>query len=247
MNLEHAPVTSTPTQFDDPSQTAVHALVIEHLWLAETLARRYAGRGLDRDDLAQVARLALVKAARRFDRALGDSFPAYATFCISGEIKRYFRDSGWMVRPPRRLQELSARQRQVDSDLSLQLGRRPTPLELSSALGISPQELQRAQATNGCFHGTSLDAPAIQDSAVGGRLDLEDDATVAVEERDWLARALSGLSERELRVIRLRFVHDMTQSQIGSDIGISQIQVSRILRATLERLRTTMTASMAPT
>ena len=235
------------TLLEHSSRPVAADLVIEHLGLADALARRYAGRGLELDDLAQVARLALVKAAHRFDASLGDSFPAYATVCISGEIKRHFRDAGWIVRPPRRLQELSAQQRQVESELNVTLGRRPTPPELAAALGISEPELRRVEATAGCFHGASLDAPANQESGLRRRASDEPDPVVVLEERDWLATALAGLSERELGVIRLRFVHDMTQSQIGSHIGLSQIQVSRILRATLDRLRMTMTASLRTT
>ncbi len=243
VNGTASPSTTTAPP-DEVHGAAAEALVMEHLRLADSLARRYAGRGLEPDDLAQVARLALVKAAHRFDPSLGDCFPAYATVCVSGEIKRHFRDAGWMVRPPRRLQELSVQQRQAEFDLSLRLGRQPTAPELSAALGISEQELRRVQATAGCFHGASLDAPAHQDSGVSPRADHEEDPAVVIDERDWLGTALAGLTERELGVIRLRFVDDMTQSQIGTHIGLSQIQVSRILRATLARLRSTMTASL---
>ena len=225
--------------------TGTDAVVIDHLGLADSLARRYAGRGLEYDDLSQVARLALVKAAHRFDVEVGDSFPAYATACISGEIKRHFRDIGWMVRPPRRLQELGAQQRQCEAELNLRFGRPPTPLELSAAMGISREELRHVDATAGCFHGASLDAPANHESGLRRRPDDEDDPQGEFEDRDWLDTALAQLSERELGVIRLRFVHEMTQSQIGAHIGLSQIQVSRILRSTLERLRSTMTASLA--
>ena len=226
------------------SRAGADALVVDHLWLADALAGRYAGRGLERDDLSQVARLALVKAAKRFDVAVGASFPAYATACITGEIKRHFRDVGWMVRPPRRLQELSAQQRQCEGELNLRLGRPPTAVELAAALGVSVPELRRVEATSGCFHGASLDVPGNQGAGVLRWVDPGDDPHVAIEERDWLTTALAELSERELGVIRLRFVHGMTQSQIGGQIGLSQIQVSRILRSALERLRRTMTASL---
>ncbi len=231
----------------------IDAMVVVHLGLADALARQYAGRGVDSEDLAQVARLALVRAAHRFDPLRGASFSTYATPCILGELRRYFRDVGWLVRPPRRLQELSAQQGRAEADLSLHLGRSPTATELARALGVTPETLAEVRRTSGWFHGVSLDALITDDDgALAGstalehldRVDQHRDAVLAVDDREWLAMALAELTERELRVIRLRFVHVWTQERIAQQIGVSQMQVSRILRSSLERLRVAMYSSL---
>lgn len=243
----------TPAFFSNNDSAAVEALVVEHLEFADSIARRYTGRGVDGDDLTQVARMALVKAAQRFDPAVGHSFAAYASPCISGEIKRHFRDAGWMIRPPRRLQELGAEYRQVGAELTHRLGRPATRTELATALRIDSRELNAIEKAAGVFSCLSLDAPA-----PNGDRQSDDYARVAagphieepsasIEDRDWLVRALSGLSDREQRLIRLRFADAWTQTQIADHLGVSQMQVSRILRATLAALRTAMNASLTAT
>ena len=136
------------------------ALVLLNLGLADGIAARYLGRGIDRDDLVQVARLGLVKAVRRFRPGVGQSFVGFAAPTISGEIKRHFRDTGWMVRPPRRLQELGARIRDVEKDLEQDLHRRPRPDELAAALEVDESQVRAARQAASSFHALSLDLPA---------------------------------------------------------------------------------------
>ena len=211
--------------------------VVLTLDLVDGVARRYHGRGMERDDLVQVGRMALVKAANGYRCGLGSSFAAYAVPTISGEIKRHFRDQGWLVRPPRRLQELRAevageqeRQRQV-------LMREPTDAELACGLQLSPDQVREVHSSSMAYHAMPLDL--LDGPGLPGDEPWFDDVVVA---RDALRRALDGLGERDLRIIRLRFVEEQTQSQIGAALGVSQMQVSRLLTSILERLRASMDA-----
>ena len=221
------------------------ALVLLNLGLADGIAARYLGRGIDRDDLVQVARLGLVKAVRRYRPGVGQSFVGFAAPTISGEIKRHFRDTGWMVRPPRRLQELGARIRDVEKDLEQDLHRRPRPAELAAALEVDESQVRDARQAASSFHALSLDLPATPgqmppDVAV----EESDDPFASVDDSAWLRGALNDLTDRERVVLRLRFVDLLTQSEIAEQIGVSQMQVSRILRSTLTRLRVRLVASM---
>jgi RNA polymerase sigma-B factor len=221
------------------------ALVLLNLGLADGIAARYLGRGIDRDDLVQVARLGLVKAVRRFRPGVGQSFVGFAAPTISGEIKRHFRDTGWMVRPPRRLQELGARIRDVEKDLEQDLHRRPRPDELAAALEVDESQVRAAREAASSFHALSLDLPASPgQSAPEVSLEDSDDPFAAVDDSAWLRDALDDLTDRERVVLRLRFVDLLTQAEIAERIGVSQMQVSRILRATLTRLRLRLRASM---
>ncbi len=221
------------------------ALVMLNLGLADGIASRYLGRGIDRDDLVQVARLGLVKAVRRFRPGVGQSFVGFAAPTISGEIKRHFRDTGWMVRPPRRLQELGARLRDAEKDLEQDLHRRPTPDELATALEVDESQVRAAREAASSFHALSLDLPA-SPGQTPPEVSLEeaDDPFAAVDDSAWLRDALDDLTDRERVVLRLRFVELLTQSEIAERIGVSQMQVSRILRATLTRLRLRLRASL---
>ena len=224
---------------------AVQAVVLLNLGLADGIASRYVGRGIDREDLVQVARLGLVKAVRRFRPGLGQSFAGFAAPTISGEIKRHFRDTGWMVRPPRRLQELGARLRHVEKELEQQLHRRPTNAELAQTLGVDPAHVHAAREAASSFHALSLDVPATVGHAhAEGSLEEAEDPFAAIDNDAWLSAALSDISERERLVLRLRFVDLLTQSEIATQIGVSQMQVSRILRGTLNRLRERLQASL---
>ena len=221
------------------------ALVLLNLGLADGIAARYLGRGIDRDDLVQVARLGLVKAVRRYRPGVGQSFVGFAAPTISGEIKRHFRDTGWMVRPPRRLQELGARIRDVEKDLEQDLHRRPRPAELAAALEVDESHVRDARQAASSFHALSLDLAATPgqmppDVAV----EESDDPFASVDDSAWLRGALNDLTDRERVVLRLRFVDLLTQSEIAEQIGVSQMQVSRILRSTLTRLRVRLVASM---
>jgi RNA polymerase sigma-B factor len=222
----------------------VDTVVLLNLGLADGIASRYLGRGLERDDLVQVARLGLVKAVRRYRPALGQSFAGFAAPTISGEIKRHFRDTGWMVRPPRRLQELGARLRDAEKELEQQLHRRPTPAEIATLLGVDESEVRAAREASSSFHAVSLDLPMTTEHRPDVAVDDTDDPFAALDDSEWLGAALHDLTDRERTVLRLRFVESMTQSQIAEHIGVSQMQVSRILRATLSRLRCRLESSM---
>lgn len=213
-------------------------LVRLHLPLADGIAGRYSGRGIERDDLVQVARLGLLKAVHRFNADRGVVFPAFATPTITGEVKRHFRDHGWAVRPPRRLQELHARVGPVSRELEQRLHRPPVPEELAGELEVELAELTRAlEAATGFTtlsfdHRPGDDAPSLEQ-----QLPAEDDEIEHIEDRVALRAAIEALDNRERLVVTLRFDHDLTQSQIAQRLGVSQMQVSRILTKLLARLR----------
>lgn len=213
--------------------------VLLNLGLADGIAARYSGRGIDWDDLVQVGRVGLLKAVRGYRAGKGAGFTAYATPTIAGEIKRYFRDYGWMVRPPRRLQELHSELSTVEPDLQQRLHRSPSAGELAGALGVERGELSDALVARGGYTALSLDAPTRTDSglSLGDGLPDDSDAYEAVERAEWLRPAMARLTDRERRIIRLRFVDGLTQEQIGRQLGVSQMQVSRLLAGILGRLR----------
>jgi len=213
--------------------------VLLNLVLADGIAARYAGRGVEWDDLVQVARVGLLKAVVGYRGSNGAGFAAYASPTIAGEIKRYFRDYGWMVRPPRRLQEMHSQLHLVEPDLQQQLHRSPTADELARALGVEPGELSEALMAAGGYTPLSLDAPTHADSGVslGDGLPDDSDPYNVVERAEWFRPALARLTDRERRIIRLRFVEGLTQVQIGRHLGVSQMQVSRLLAQVLGRLR----------
>ena len=216
-----------------------HEVVLLNLALADNIARRYAGRGIEWDDLVQVGRVGLLKAVVGYEAGKGAGFPAYATPTIAGEIKRYFRDHSWMVRPPRRLQELHAELSSIEPNLRQQLHRAPSAGELAGALGVEPEELSNAMVARSGYSALSLDAPTRADSglSLGDALPDDNDAYEAVERVEWLRPALARLSDGERRIIALRFVDGLSQEQIGSRLGVSQMHVSRLLARLLGRLR----------
>lgn len=223
-----------------------------NLRLADGIAARYAGRGLERDDLIQVARLGLLKAIVGYRAGEATSFTAYARPTIDGEIKRYFRDHGWMVRPPRRVQEMHGQLRSVRSDLEQQLQRAPSRREVARALGVEFAELSETLTAAGGYTALSLDAPTDPDSgqSLGDQLPDHNDYFQMVERAEWLRPALTRLTDRERQIIQLRFADGQTQEQIGRHLGLSQMQVSRLLTGVLARLRedlgiTTRAASTA--
>lgn len=205
--------------------------------LADGIALRYRGRGIDVDDLKQVARTALVKAVTRYRPGSGRSFAAFASPTISGEIKRWFRDHGWSVRPPRRLQELRVLVSTQGERLRHELGREPTCAELADALAVAPSEVSEARVCSAGYHAVSLDMPTAGGTAVGEHLLAMSAPFAIVDSLDALRRALPLLTDRQRRVLHLRFVEELTQSEIGEEIGVSQMQVSRILSSTLAALR----------
>ncbi|KGN32945.1 RNA polymerase sigma factor [Knoellia sinensis KCTC 19936] len=210
--------------------------VVLTLDLADDVARRYRGRGVESDDLTQVGRLALVKAANGYRHRAGSVFPAYAIPTISGEIKRYFRDHGWIVRPPRRLQELRAELAQTEGRMQQSVLREPTERELADALDVDPEDIREARFCSAGYHALSLDAPGAS-RAAAALAPADSGADDVIADRDALGRALAQLTQREQLIVRLRFVDELTQLEIGRSIGLSQMQVSRLLTGILGRLR----------
>jgi RNA polymerase sigma-B factor len=214
----------------DGTGAAVDELVLEHLPLARSVAAHYRNRGEPYDDLLQVAYLGLVKAAQRFDPAAGHRFAAYAGPTITGEVRRYFRDHGWNVRPPRRLQELRARLLAEDAD---------TPEELlAQRLDATVAEVRAARQASNAYSAVSLDAAhGPEDTPLSDLLADDGDDTAVVDDLLTLRRATAGLDERDRRILHLRFYREATQSEIAAELGVSQMQVSRLLAALLHRLR----------
>ncbi|MFF4018205.1 RNA polymerase sigma factor SigF [Streptomyces sp. NPDC001843] len=214
-------------------------LVRMHLPLVEHLARRFRNRGEPLDDLTQVATIGLIKSVDRFDPDRGVEFSTYATPTVVGEIKRHFRDKGWAVRVPRRLQELRLSLTTATAELSQQHGRSPTVHELAEKLAISEEEVLEGLESANAYSTLSLDVPDTDDEspAVADTLGAEDEALEGVEYRESLKPLLEDLPPREKRILLLRFFGNMTQSQIAQEVGISQMHVSRLLARTLAQLR----------
>jgi RNA polymerase sigma-B factor len=229
---------------DDPRrQVTRDRLVTLHLPLVEHLARRFRNRGEPYDDLVQVATIGLIKAIDRYDPERGVEFSTYATPTIVGEIKRWFRDKGWAIRVPRRLQELRLAIGSATATLTQDLGRSPTVSELAQQIGATEDEILEGLESASAYSTLSLDAPDGVDGdtpAVLSNLGKEDEALVDVENRESLKPLLSELTDRERRILMLRFFAGMTQSQIAGEIGISQMHVSRLLARTLAKLRAGM-------
>ncbi|MHB1446021.1 MAG: RNA polymerase sigma factor SigF [Acidimicrobiales bacterium] len=217
-------------------------LVNAHLGLAEYLARRFANRGEPLDDLIQVASIGLVKAVDRFDPDRPVEFSTYATHTIAGELKRHFRDKGWAVRAPRRLQELYLRLGQAVAELSQELGRSPTVAELAAGMQASEEEVLEAMEAGQAYRFASLDAPAPGpddegSSTLASQLGEDDLTMAAAEDRAALSPLLASLPARERRILFLRFFQGLTQSEIATQLGISQMHVSRLLARSLSQLR----------
>jgi RNA polymerase sigma-B factor len=214
-------------------------LVELHLPLAEYLARRFGNRGEPHEDLVQVATIGLIKAIDRFDLERGVAFSTYATPTIVGEIKRHFRDRGWTIRVPRRLQEIQAVINSAVSDLGQELGRSPTVAELARRVGVSEEEILEGLESANAYSPLSLDAPdpSGEVGAVIEQLGDYDDALDAVVDRETVKPLLDQLDARAKRILLLRFFRNMTQSQIAEELGISQMHVSRLLSRTLADLR----------
>ena len=210
-------------------------LIEQHLSLARTLARRFANRNEPLDDLEQVAMLGVLKAVERFDPEHGTPFAAFAIPTVVGELRRHFRDRGWMVRVPRRVQDLHLRIGTVVSELSQQLGRSPSPTEIADAAGVRDEDVLEALEAGNRYRPTSLDVASSgsDGDARMGRADIE---LVSVEDRATLLHLLRHLPERERRVMYMRYFEDMTQAEIAEAIGVSQMHVSRLLTRSLDAL-----------
>ncbi len=214
-------------------------LVGIHLPLVEYLARRFRNRGEPLEDLIQVGTIGLLKAIDRFDLQREVEFSTYATPTIVGELKRHFRDKGWAVRVPRRLQELNLSLNKVVAELSQEIGRSPTISEIAAKVRLSEEEVLEGLDTSNAYAVISLDAPAGGEDAptVSEHIGSEDESLEALEYRAALGPLIAELPERERRILYLRFFRGMTQSQIAARLGISQMHVSRLLNRTLGVLR----------
>ena len=226
---------------EEGDMDAREKLVMSHLNLVRFLANKFKNRGEPLDDLVQVGYLGLLKAIDRFDPSRGLEFTTYATPTILGDIKRHFRDNGWSVRVPRRLQELSAKVNQATDTLTTQLQRSPTIEEVADYLDASVDEVLEAMESSSAYSSVPLegtgssegeDAPSIID-----RYASEDNELSFTDDRLVIEEALQSFSPREREVIELRFLKGMTQIEIAQQLGISQVQVSRLLRRTLKKIQ----------
>ncbi|WP_242532767.1 SigB/SigF/SigG family RNA polymerase sigma factor [Nocardioides sp. S5] len=220
----------------------VHELIEANVAVARSMAARYRNRGIDLDDLEQVALVGLTKAAQRFDPTAGHDFMAYAAPTIRGELRRHFRDAGWMIRVPRRLQELQARIATAEQDLLAALGRSPQPSEIAAHLGADLDDVVEALSADGCFRPTSIDTTAGDgDDTIASLIGWHDPGLTSVEARLVLDTAIAGLPERERRILHWRFVDERTQAEIADLLGLTQAQISRILARVLRQLRADLT------
>jgi RNA polymerase sigma-B factor len=223
----------------DGDLSARERLIEHHMPLVQSLARRYANRGEQLEDLVQIGAIGLIKAIDRFDPQRGVALTTYAMPTIIGEIKRHFRDRGWAVRVPRGLQELGMRVSRLVEQLTVELERSPTIAELAKAAGVGEEEVLEALESSRAYASVSLTSPEGDEEegdpfeAIGG----DDPAYLVSEDRATLAPGFAVLDQRERRIILLRFYAGLTQSQIAARIGISQMHVSRLIRRALERLR----------
>jgi RNA polymerase sigma-B factor len=231
-------------------QAAREALVERFLPLATQLARRYHRGHEPLDDLIQVASVGLLKAIDRFDPARGTAFSSFAVPTIVGELKRYYRDKGWAVRVPRDLQDLTLRVERATDRLVHTLGRAPTVSELADDLGVTIEDVLEAHEAAAAHRADSLDRPGSDDDQDGlqviDTLGGEEPGYLQAEHSATLEPMLSALSDREREILRLRFAEDLTQSEIGDRVGLSQMHISRLLRQAVARLREAAQPSEEP-
>lgn len=226
-----------------------HDLVVNHLQLADAIAHRFAGRRQDADDLRQVAYLGLVKAAERYDPARSPDFASFAVPTIAGEIKRHFRDDCWFVRPPRSLQELKSTVEHEAPRLAQRLGREPSRGEIAEHVGQPADRVDEAISCGRAMRPLSLDAPvaaAEEKATFGETLDSGDHSLEQAEQVQSLRLACRELPQRERLIIYRRFYEDRTQSEIAEEIGVTQMQVSRLLVSTLAKLRSLLGSRPIP-
>ena len=219
-----------------------------NMGVARTVAGRYFHRGIDEDDLVQVAYMALTRAARDFDPHRHQDFLSYAVPTIRGELKKHFRDQGWMVRPPRRVQEAQARITRAEGALFQELGRPARPSEIAAHLAMDLDDVIEALAADGCFSPSSLDRPMSTDGDSGGIalvdfLGEADQQAPAAEARVVLGPVVRNLKARDRRIVYLRFFEQRSQQEIADEIGVTQMQVSRLLARILRDLRKEITSS----
>jgi len=225
----------------DGDQAARAALVERFLPLARQLARRYEGTGEPLDDLVQVASVGLLKAIDRFDVDRTTAFSSFAVPTILGELRRHFRDKGWSVRVPRDLQELVMRLDNVTDELTRANGHAPTVDELARYLGVTAERVLEGRAAAGAHRALSFDRPADDGdddgSAAPVSIGVDEPGYGRAEDAATFGVLLGGLGDREREVLRLRFIEDLTQTEIGERVGVSQMHVSRLIRHALAQLR----------
>jgi RNA polymerase sigma-B factor len=216
-----------------------NTLIEQHRHVAERVARRFPNRSLPWDDVFQVAQLGLLKAVERFDPSKGFKFSTFAEPTISGELKRHFRDHLWDVRVPRRAHDLQQAVKKVVEDLTHELDRAPTISEIADRLDVSSDDVMMAMEADSARRATSLSAPVgdADGTPLAEQLGDEDALLERAADRVTLVELVSGLPERERELIRLRFEENLSQSEIGERLGVSQMHVSRLLRKTLTELR----------
>ncbi|MBE1548086.1 RNA polymerase sigma-B factor [Mycobacterium sp. OAS707] len=217
------------------------AIVVRCLPLAEHIARRFNNRGMESDDLVQVARIGLVAAVDRFDVENGAHFASFAIPTITGELRRHFRDRGWAVRVPRRLKDMNVAMSSTISTLTHQLGRAPVATELAAELGVDREEVVQALIARDCYRPTSLDAPLTtregRTETLGASIGEAEPDYELILNREVVRALIARLDDRQRAVLRMRFFESMTQSQIAEQLGVSQMHVSRILARTLAEMR----------
>lgn len=235
---------SAATEDSEERHRLHEEIVTLNIGVADSLAQRYSARGLQLEDLVQEARLALVRVVDSFRPEYGHDFLSYAVPSILGALRKQFRDSGWTVRPPRRIQEAQQAINQGRSDLLQQLGREPRVRELAEMLAMDEETVIEALSADGCYTPASLDRPVAGDGEAdpGGRtlgsvLGSEDPDFASCEARVLLRPLLAQLEDRDRTVLRLRFVDGLTQREVGEEIGVTQMQVSRILSRIFNTLR----------
>ena len=221
-------------------------LIVNHSNLVHYVANKYANRGQDIDDLVQVGQVGLIKAVDGFDPSRGLEFTTYATPTIMGEIKRYFRDKGWSVRVPRRLQDLSIKVNAATEELTREFQRSPSVKEIAEYLGASVDDVLEAMESSSAYSSVSFDAPEDDDDktpSLSSRYGEEDKGLVNADDRLDLSDVLRECAPREREILQMRFEENLTQSEIASRLGVSQVQVSRLLRRTLQKLQDRMGAT----
>ncbi|MFC9747975.1 RNA polymerase sigma factor SigF [Streptomyces niveus] len=221
-----------------------NTLVELNLALVKFAASRFRSRSEPMEDIIQVGTIGLIKAIDRFELSRGVEFPTFAMPTIVGEIKRFFRDTSWSVRVPRRLQELRLELAKAGDELSQRLDRAPTVAELAERLGLTNDEVVEGMAASNAYTASSLDAQPEEDDTEGAlsdRIGYEDNGLEGIEYVESLKPLIAGLPARDRTILSLRFVANMTQSEIGEELGISQMHVSRLLSRTLVRLRKGLT------
>jgi RNA polymerase sigma-B factor len=238
---ETAAVVTRLQECTDPDELARlrQQLVVLNVPVATSIALRYRSRGEAVEDLVQAAHLGLVKAVNGFDADRGHDFLAYAVPTISGEVKRHFRDQGWDIRPPRRVQELRGEVEKASSELTQTLGRSPRISEIAAHLGASEDDVVECVASADLYHVHSLDAPVggAEDLNVGDTLGDVDPLLGQIDDVLSVRPLMDRLAPRDRRILALRYFNGWTQQQIAEDVGVTQMQVSRLITKALRRLR----------